>query len=252
MPAFVDLVSQRFRISTAEAAFLEQLQAHPARVRRGHRVATAGQSADHAFVLMTGWAMSYSRFPDDACQIRRLHFPGDLLAMPSVPMKHHAEDIETLSDAVVSPFPKQLLADLFAMPRLTAIMYMFAQVERITAGGRLANLGHNSAKDRIAFLLCNIVQRLRSADSSVTHSFYMHLTREQVAQFCGITPVHASRMWSALLAEGLISSICRMVTIEDEQALRALCNYRALDDDFDYQWLKLVAEQERTADVGDQ
>jgi CRP-like cAMP-binding protein len=191
---------------------------------------------------MTGWVMSYSSFGDGSNQVRRLHFPGDLLAMPSIPMRHHAEDIEALSNAVVSSFPKGLLAGLFALPRLAAIMYMFAQAERITAGDRLVSLGRNSAKGRVAFLLLDILHRLRSADPSITDTFYMHLTREQVAQVAGITPVHASRMWSALVADGTIACQGRIVTIVDEAALAELSHYRDRDGDFDFQWLRLVCE----------
>ena len=247
MTAFVGRVRRRFSIREEETAFLEKLQASPVRVRPGQRIVSAGDPAEQAFVLMTGWVMSSSRCADAGQQVRRLHFPGDLLAMPSIPMRHHAEDIEALSHAVVSPFPKRLLAGLFALPRLTAIMYMFAQAERITAGDRLVNLGRNSAKARVAYLLLDILHRLRSADRSVTDTFYMHLTRDQIAQFAGMTPVHASRMWTALIADGLIACTGRTVTIVDEPALASLSNYRDLDSDFDYQWLKLVEAHMRQA-----
>jgi CRP-like cAMP-binding protein len=191
---------------------------------------------------MTGWVMSSSSFAAGCHQVRRLHFPGDLIAMPSVPMLRHAEDIETISNAVISPFPKEQLARLFEMPRLAAIMYMFAQAERITAGDRLANLGRNSAKARVAFLLMDILHRLRSADPGVQDMFYMHLTRDQIAQFTGMTPVHASRMWSQLVDEGLITSEGRIVTILDEAALSELSHYRDRGD-FDYRWLRLVERQ---------
>ena len=243
MAAFVDRVRCRFRIEATELAFLEELQSHPVRIRRGHRIVRAGDPAEEAFVLMTGWVMSCSRFPDGMDQVRRVHFPGDLLAMPSIPMRHHAEDIEALSNSVISIFPKRLLARLFEMPRLAAIMYMFAQAERITAGDRLANLGRNCAKARVAFLLMDILHRLRSADHTVDNTFYMHLTREQVAEFTGITPVHASRMWSALIDDGLIASEGRIVTILDEPALEEMSHYRDRGGDFDYHWLRLVEQQ---------
>lgn len=245
MAAFVDRVRGRFRISADELAFLEKLQANARRVRRGQHIVSAGDATDGAFVLMTGWVMSSSRDETGGEQLRRLHFPGDLVGMPSIPMRHHAEDIVALSDAVISPFPKQLLAGLFAMPRLTAIMYMLAQAERVTAGDRLANIGRNSAKSRLAFLLVDILHRLRSADGSVHNTFYMHLTREQMAQFTGMTPVHASRMWSALVSDGLIDCTGRTVTILDEPALTELSQYRERDSDFDHQWLRLVEEQMR-------
>lgn len=243
MGAFAERVTRRFKIDQSEIEFLERLEENPLPIKRGHIIVEEGDRAEHAFVLMTGWVMSCSRFPDGSHQVRRLHFPGDLLAMPSVPMRHYVEDIEALSAALVAPFPKRLLADLFNMPRLAGIMYMFAQSERITAGDRLASLGHDSAKARIAFLLIDILHRLRSADDTVTSSFFLHLTREQIAYVTGITPVHASRMWIALIADGLICFDRRTVTIIDEEQLAHLGHYSNRDGDFDYHWLRAVEGQ---------
>lgn len=243
MGAFAERVTRRFKLDRVEIAFLEKLEARPVPVERGRIIVEEGDPAEHAFVLMTGWVLSCTRFPDGSNQIRRLHFPGDLLAMPSVPMRHHAEDLEAISDALVAPFPRAMLAELFDMPRLAAIMYMFAQAERITAGDRLANVGHNSAKARMAFLLLDILHRLRSADRSVTNSFFMHLTREQIAHVIGMTPVHASRTWSALLADELIRCDGRTVTIDDERQLANLGHYSDRDGDFDFDWLGLVENE---------
>ena len=249
MSTFAERVTRRFRIDRSEIAFLESLEENPVRVKCGYTITREGDPAEHAFVLMIGWVMSCSRFPDGSQQVRRLHFPGDLLAMPSVPMRHYAEDLEALSDVVIALFPKHLLAELFNMPRLAGIMYMFAQAERITAGDRLASLGRDSSKARIAFLLVDILHRLRSADDTVTNSFFLHLTREQIAHVTGITPVHASRMWSALIADGLIRCDRRTVSIVDEERLAHLGHYSDRDGDFDYRWLRTVEDQTETATV---
>ena len=240
MGAFAERVTRRFTLDPAELAYLERLEASPVPVKRGDMIVEEGDPAEHAFVLMSGWVLSCTRFPDGSNQVRRLHFPGDLLAMPSVPMRHHAEDLEAISDAVITPFPKTLLAELFGMPRLAAIMYMFAQAERITAGDRLASVGHNCAKKRLAFLLIDILNRLRSADPGVGNSYYMHLTREQMAHVIGVTPVHASRTWSALLAEGMVRCDGRTVTIVDERLLAERGYYFDRDRDFDFHWLRGV------------
>jgi CRP/FNR family transcriptional regulator, anaerobic regulatory protein len=240
MGAFAERVTRRFRVDPSEVHYLERLEARPVRVKRGQTILEEGDPAEQAFVLLSGWVMSCTRFPDGAQQVRRLHFSGDLMAMPSVPMRRHAEDLEAISDAVIAPFPKAMLAELFNMPRLAAIMYMFAQAERITAGDRLACIGHNSAKARLAFLLVDILHRLRSADPTVTNTFAMHLTREQIAHVIGTTPVHASRMWCALLADNLIRSDGHTLTLVDEARLIDLSQFRASDDDFDYDWLRQV------------
>ncbi len=240
MGAFAERVTRRFELDPAETAYLERLEARPVAVKRGQIIAEEGEPATRAFVLTSGWVMSRTRFPDGSDQVRRLHFPGDLLAMPSVPLRHHAEDLEAISDALIAPFPKSLLTELFGMPRLAAIMYMFAQAERVTAGDRLASVGHDCAKKRLAFLLVDILHRLRSADRAVTTSFHMHLTREQIAHVIGVTPVHASRTWSALLDEGAIRCNGRMVTIVDECLLAERGYYFDRDRDVDFGWLGLV------------
>jgi CRP-like cAMP-binding protein len=237
---FADRVGRQVPLTAEEAAFLESLERSPQRVPRHHPVVCTGDPAEQAFVLVAGWAMSFTRFPDGSSQVRRLHFPGDLLAMPSVPMRHHAEDVETLSDSVIAPFPKRRLAELFALPRLAAVMYMFAQAERITSGDRLSSLGRTPAKGRIAFLLLDILDRLRSAGEATGSAIRMHLTREQVAQVTGMTPVHASRMWTELVGEGLISGGDGLVRIIDEERLRVLSGYRSRDGDFDFGWLTIV------------
>jgi CRP/FNR family transcriptional regulator len=240
MASFVERVARRFKPDAAESAFLTSLEANRARMHRGELIARDGDPSHYAYVLRHGWAMSYTRFPDGSFQVRRLHFPGDLLAMPSLAMRHYAEDIEALSDCEVAIFPKAALAEIFRLPRLAAILYMFAQAERVTLGDRLASLGHNRGEARIAFLLIDILRRLRSADPNVGCSFDMHLTREQVAHVAGMTPVHASRMWSELISKGLISCVGHHVTILAEERLTQLAHYCDRDSDFDLEWLRIV------------
>ena len=245
MGAFAERVTRRFTLAARELAYLEKLEARPVPIRRGQVIAEEGDPSEHVFVLMRGWVMSCTRFPDGSDQVRRLHFPGDLLAMPSVPMRHHAEDLEAISDAQIAPFPKAMLAELFNMPRLAAIMYMFAQAERITAGDRLACVGHNSAKACLAFLIVDILHRLRSADPSVASSFDLPMTREKIAHVIGTTPVHASRVWCALLADQLIRIDGHTLTVLDEPKLIELSHYRECDEDFDQDWLRQVNARER-------
>ncbi len=249
MISFAERVAKRFKPNAAESAFLANLEANLARLHRGDLIAREGDPSHHAFVLMHGWAMSYSRFPDGSFQVRRLHFPGDLLAMPSVALRHYAEDIEALSDCEIAIFPKSVLAEVFRLPRLAAIFYMFAQAERVTLGDRLASLGHNRGKARIAFLLIDILRRLRSVDPSLACAFEMHLSREQVAHVTGMTPVHASRMWSELIAEDLIGCVGHRVTILAEDHLAQIAHYCDRHSDFDLDWLRIV-EALNTVDVG--
>ncbi|HYE26657.1 MAG TPA: Crp/Fnr family transcriptional regulator [Allosphingosinicella sp.] len=238
MRHFAERIGSRVTLTEMETAFLSTLEARTVSYARHQSVVRAGDPAEGAFVLQSGWVMSYSQFPTGARQVRRLHFPGDLVAMPSVLLERHAEDVETLCDATLAPFDKRLLGGLFRHPRLAAIMFMFAQLERITSGDRLCSVARLPAKARMAFLLIDILDRLRSVDARTGSSVHMHLTREQMGDFTGMTPVHASRMWSELLAERAIRCDGAVVTILDEPRLRRLSGYRSLD--LDFRWLESV------------
>ena len=59
----------------------------------------------------------------------------------------------------------------------------------------------------------------------------------------GVTPVHASRTWSALLAEGMVRCEGRTVTIVDEGLLAERGYYLDRDGDFDFDWLSGVEHE---------
>jgi CRP/FNR family transcriptional regulator, anaerobic regulatory protein len=238
MSSVGERLSRRIRLTDREIAYLESLSAAPFRVSRGELIQSAGLPAVHAFMLLNGWAMTFSDFPDGSRQSRRLHFPGDILAFPSMAMRHHAENIEALTDAVVAPFGRSKLTELFAeYPRLAAVMFIFTQEERITFGDRLCSLARFPAKARMAFLLMDILTRLRAADSTIADSYEMHLTRSQMGEVTGMTPVHASRMWSELISDGLIAFENRCVTIRDEKRLMELSGFSNRSSDLDLTWV---------------
>jgi CRP-like cAMP-binding protein len=238
MSSMAERLSRRIRLTVDELGLLDSLATSPSKVGRGELIQRAGLPVTHAFVLLRGWAMTFSDFADGSRQARRLHFAGDLLALPSMAMRHHVENIEALTDVVVAPFARSKLTELFSeYPRLATIMFIFAQEERVTFGDRLCALARFPAKARIAFLLLDILTRLRATDASVAHSFEMHLMRAQMGEVTGMSAVHASRMWSELIADGLISFENGCVTIEDEQRMMALCGFTNRASDLDFTWV---------------
>ena len=233
-----DRLVQRAALGEAERRFLDTLAVREVLVPRGRLIQRAGEPANDAFLLKSGWAMTFSDFSDGSRQVRRLHFPNDLLAMPSMAMRRHVENIEALTDCVVAPFAKERIAALFRdHPRLAATFFIFAQVERITYGDRLCALGRRSCKARIAFLIMDVVTRLRAIDPSITDRIEMHLTRGQMSEITGMTPVHASRMWNKLKAEGIIAAENGEVSILDERRLVALSGFVDRSLDMDFSWL---------------
>ena len=242
VPRMVSRLARRVSLTTRELDFLATMSAGTVAYRRHALVQVAGEPAERAFFLESGWAMTFSGYPDGSRQSRRMHFPGDLLGLPNLAMRHNSANVEAITDVVVAPFPKKKIAELLGeYPRLATIMFIFAQEERITLGDRLCSLSRLPCKGRLAFLLMDVVTRLRAADASITSTFLMHLTREQMAEITGMTPVHASRMWTELIADGSIRSERRFVTIVDEERLVALSSFVNRAADLDFSWIPAAA-----------
>jgi hypothetical protein len=58
-----------------------------------------------------------------------------------------------------------------------------------------------------------------------------------MAEVTGMTPVHASRMWNQLIAEGLVTVDNGCVTIEDEARLAALSGFSSRSSALDFSWV---------------
>ena len=239
----VDRLARRVGLTPRERQFLDSMSDRTVKFRRRELIQRAGEPADHAYFLESGWAMTFSDYADGSRQSRRIHFPGDILGLPSMGMLHHATNVEAITNVIAAPFPKKALAKLIAeYPRLAAVMFIFAQEERITIGDRLCSLSRLPCKGRLAFLVMDVLTRLRAADSSVECTFEMHLTRERMAEITAMTPVHASRMWTELIADRVISCEKRLVTIRDEERLISMSSFVDRSADLDFSWLPATTQ----------
>ena len=238
MVRMVSRLAAKIPLDPADIRFLESTTGRPVRFRRRELIQQSGELADSAFFLESGWAMTFSDFPDGSRQSRRMHFPGDILGLPSMATRHHSTSVEAITDVVAIPFGKAMIADLLGKhPRLAAIMFIFAQEERITLGDRMCSLSRLPCKGRLAFLLIDVLTRVRASDPDVRTTFENHLTRAAMAEITGMSPVHASRVWCELIDEGLIAADGPFVTVLDEQRLAELSNFVDRSLDLDFGWL---------------
>ncbi len=157
-------------------------------------------------MLRKGLIMSYVLLDDGSRQILRFLYPGDMLGISSAIYREAPETLCALSDCTVSPFDRSALTEtMVAHPRLAAMILVYCQIERVALTDRLAALGRTSAKARVAALLLELRNRLRHTDKSITHSFTLGLTQEEVGDATGLTAVHVNRMLRQLEDEGMIA-----------------------------------------------
>jgi CRP/FNR family transcriptional regulator, anaerobic regulatory protein len=235
---FADILSELVALTEGERTALNKLEERQRHVRRGAVLQRENESCNELFVLRKGLMMSYVLLDDGSRQILRFLFPGDMLGVSSAIYREAPETLAALSDCVVSPFDRGALSEIMVEhPRLSAMILVYCQIERVALTDRLAALGRTSAKARVAALLLELRNRLRVTDKSITNVFALGLTQEEVGDATGLTAVHVNRMLRQLEEDGLIAREGGRVTLQDERALARAANYVNRYQGLDLGWL---------------
>lgn len=235
---FADVLGELIELTPAERSALGKLEERQRNVRRGAVLLREHERGNELFILRKGLMMSYVLLDDGSRQILRFLFPGDMLGISSMVYRESPETLCALSDCVVCPFERASFSELSEThPRLAALILVFSQIERVALTDRLAALGRTSAKARIAALLLDLRNRLRSTDKSIDKVFALGLTQEEIGDATGLTAVHVNRMLRQLEEEGLISRGSGRVTLLDERALARAANYVNRYEGLDLSWL---------------
>jgi CRP-like cAMP-binding protein len=235
---FADVLSELVTLTLGERKALEKLEERQRHMRRGAVLQRENETGGELFILRKGLMMSYVLLDDGSRQILRFLFPGDMLGLSSVIYSEAPETLCALSDCVVSPFDRAALSELIVShPRLSAMILVYCQVERVALTDRLAALGRTSAKARVAALLLELRNRLRATDKSVEKAFALGLTQEEIGDATGLTAVHVNRMLRQLEEEGMIARDSGRVTLLDERGLARAANYVNRFERLDLSWL---------------
>lgn len=235
---FADLLGDLAPLSPNERAVLTRLEEREKPLRRGAAIQRENDRLGELFILRRGTAMSYVLLDDGSRQILCFHFPGDLLAASGLVYRNSPQSIVALSDCVVSPIDRGMVAQLMLdHPRLAVLILALTQIERVALTDRLAGVGRTSARSRVAALLLVIRDRLRALDKTVGDTFVLGLTQEEIGDAAGLTAVHVNRMLRQLETDGLIRREGGRVTLVREQALATEANYVNRYAGLDLGWL---------------
>jgi CRP/FNR family transcriptional regulator, anaerobic regulatory protein len=235
---FAERLGELVNLTPAEHAALERLEERERTVRRGATIQRENDRANELFVIRRGVMMTSMLLDDGSRQILRFLFPGDMVALSSLIYRESPETVTALSDSVVCPFDRSVLSDIMAAhPRIAALVMVYSQIERVSLTDRLAALGRTSAKARVAAVLIDMRNRLRTIDKSIGNSFSLGLTQEEIGDATGLTAVHVNRMLRQLEVERLIERENGRVTFLDERALIREANYVDRFERLDLSWL---------------
>lgn len=190
-----------------------------------------GELADQVPVLLQGWAVRYALLSGGDRQITGFMLPGDIGQRHSTLLKRSDHSILALTPCTVSYISEADLeqAVRFA-PDLQRALAWCAMVEESMLRSWVVNVGRRDGYSRIAHLVCEIHARLEAIGMVEERlgggcEFEFPVTQEELADSCGLTPVHTNRILQKLRGDGLMDLRYRRASIFDLQGLQATADF---------------------------
>ncbi len=184
-------------------------------------LASAGEVRSCCMLLVEGLTCSYIDDRKGLRQLVAINVPGDFIDLAAYPLKTFPHSIATLTSAKVAQVPHAVLDELTAQrPQLVRKLWMATLKDAAIHRAWLFRLGRLDAIGRVAHFICEMNERLQAVGLSDGYLFSMALSRQDIAEICGLSPVHVSRVAQALRRERLCSLRSSAVSIYDLAALQ--------------------------------
>lgn len=216
---FIDLTAQ-------EKDYLSAMPTEFHRVHDGIDIITAGNSYRCLFVLNQGKAIRYKVLHDGRRQILTLVLPGDLIGFPGSLFDSSLYSVASLGESIVCSLAFNELFTLFQrQSRLAVAMFWLAGHDAALFAEHLVGVGRQSAYERLAHLLLELLMRLQSAGLADERSYCMPMTQELMADAMGLSVPHVNRTLRRLREDGLIAIEGTRLTCLDLPALSRLADF---------------------------
>lgn len=184
---------------------LEQIKYYRS-YRAGQTLIWSGDRMDFVASVVTGIAKLTQTMEDGRRQMVGLLLPSDFVGRPGRPTA--AYDVTATTDLVMCCFRKKPFENLVSSTPHVAQRLLEMTLDELDAAREwMLLLGRKTAREKIASLLTIIARRdagLKLRPTTGKFAFDLPLTREEMADYLGLTLETVSRQMSALKRDGLI------------------------------------------------
>ncbi|MDB5437904.1 MAG: transcriptional regulator, Crp/Fnr family [Caulobacteraceae bacterium] len=163
---------------------------------KGEEIFGQDEDADLVYVLVDGVVRTTRFFSDGRRQIGDFYYAGDLLGLETGPV--HRFCAEPLTDCVVLAVKRSALR-VADDSHLASALWDATRRELERAQEHMLMLGRKSACERVASFLMEVAQRQGVEEA------LLHMGRQDMADYLGLTIETVSRMVSQLQASGFVA-----------------------------------------------
>lgn len=212
---------RRDRLSEAEKQALEDAVAEVRSLPARQTIVRQGDTVTRSTLLVEGFMCRYMDGRDGQRQLVALHVPGDFVDLHGFPLEQLDHDVATLSKAKVAMFSRDTLLTLTRNhPHLMRMLWFSTLLDAAMHREWIFRLGQLGAAARVAHFFCEMNVRLRLVGLSADNRFNLPITQSDIADACGLTPVHVNRVLRQLRDEGLLEFRGGVAHVLDGKGLR--------------------------------
>ncbi|MGO4705918.1 Crp/Fnr family transcriptional regulator [Microvirga sp. 2MCAF38] len=193
---------------------------HPTTYAAKTTLFSQDEPANAVFNITEGVVRLYKLLPDGRRQIVGFALAGDFLGLAL--LDHYGVSADAVTDTKVCRFARSTFTTfLDRKPHLLRRLHEFASHELSLAQDQMVLLGRRTADERIAAFLMSLVERFaRIGHTSIT--LPLPMSRQDIADFLGLTIETVSRTFSKLAKSGAIVVVPDGVRLTNLPQIKAL------------------------------
>ena len=184
---------------------------------RNQEIYAEGEGADCWYKVISGAVRICKLLADGRRYIAEFCFSGDCFGLDSATMRNFSA--EAVSDAIVMRLPRKATEQLADRnPALARLLRETMLRDLMNAHGRMLMLGRMTAPERVAAFLLEMFDR-----RDATRNLSLPMSRNDIADYLGLTIETVCRLLSAFKREGAIAiPNAHQVELYDRAALEAI------------------------------
>ncbi len=215
--------------ASPDLSLIESFKNAHGRAWSGDVIIEQGSRRPRLFTLFSGWAIKYKSLESGERQVVHLLLPGDLVGLETCMFGVAECGVQAVTDVTFCSFDADRFSDVATTPGISRRIMMLQAHESSMIAERLTAVGACDARRNIAHLIASLHQRLLKLGLAQERGFRLPLSIQQIADCCGLTPVHVHRVLRALREENILALDCRKIEILDAEALRSIARVAGMD-----------------------
>lgn len=189
-------------------------------------ILAAGSPSGAVHVLVEGWACKYRLMADGRRQIVSFQLAGEICDLDRLIDNSPSVGVTALADCKVATLGVDWLTEARrCRPGIREWLWQLLTREHAAMTEQIVALGRRTSRQRVAYLLCDLLERLQALGMADKGSFRTPLTQSDIADALGLSTVHVNRTLQGLREDGLIEMRGRTLRVPSQAALERAASY---------------------------